>query len=87
MGDLITKNPLSTLFSTSEGLAFLAYMAMTIYGMLIGEVNYLEGLAALGGGTLGWGGLRTYAKKDDEAGDVKQRLLKVLEDLQESRNA
>jgi hypothetical protein len=87
---MIEKNPLTTLFSTSEGLSFLAYMAMVVYGMVTGQVDFMEGIGLLGAGAGGWGLLRTAAKKGDkpdvevkqDVKDVKAQLLDLLAQLQ-----
>jgi hypothetical protein len=81
---MIEKNPLTTLFSTSEGLSFLAYMAMVVYGMVTGQVDYLEGLGALGGGSAVWTGMRSYVKKDDP-GDVKTLVLEAIDEIRKER--
>lgn len=89
---MIEKNPLTTLFSTSEGLAFVVYMAMVVYGMVTGEVDFMDGIGLLGGGAGGWGALRTFAKKDgsevkQDVKDVKQQLLEFLATLQKQEKS
>jgi len=74
----MNKNPLTTLISTSEGISYLLFLAMTVYGMITGEVSFVEGLVALGGGTGVWGTVRTVAKKD---GSVKEQILEAIDEM------
>lgn len=84
--NFISKNPLTTLLSTSEGLAFLLYLIMTCIGMLNEEVPFKEGLMLIGGGFGVWSGSRAIVKKNKanpemlEAKDELQDILKILKE-------
>lgn len=80
---VIMKSPLKTLFSTSEGLAFVAYLVMTIYGMISGDVSFEKGLIALGGGAAGWGGIRQWAKTREKEAAVDMGASAELEELRD----